>query len=120
MRQKTMAKKKSNEGWIIVGLVIAGFGLLYLQTGFGNENDSAVLPNTIESKIDALVAALNDRFGHDWVELGAAALEYQLRSVLPPSLVVLIGVVVAVEKLSKQNPLRGDGKLRLAVQMARS
>lgn len=115
-----MAKRKGNEGWLVAGLIVAGLRLLYLQTGFGKQNDSVALPNTLEDQIDALVAALNDRFGERWVGQGAAALEYQLQSVLPPSLLALVGVVVAVEALSKQNPLRSDEKQRLAGQMART
>ncbi|MEK6335593.1 MAG: hypothetical protein AABM67_11635 [Acidobacteriota bacterium] len=76
-----MAKKKNNDGWWIAGLVVAGLGLLYYaQTGPGKENDSALIPNTLEGKIDALIDALNERFGKRWVDRGVNFLKYSLQN----------------------------------------
>ena len=120
-RVNDMTKKKGNEGWLIAGLLVAGLGLLYyVQTGFGKQNDSALLPNTIEGKIDALIAALNNRFGKRWVDLGVAALKYYLQNALPASLVTLVDVVAAVENVSEQNPMTSYDKQRLSFQMART
>ncbi len=116
-----MTKKKGNEGWLIAGLLVAGLGLLYyVQTGVGKQNDSALLPNTLEGKIDALIAALNDRFGKRWVDLGVAALKYYLQNALPASLVTLVDVVAAVENMSERSPMTSSDKQRLAVQMTRT
>ena len=117
-----MAKKQSNEGWW-VGLLFAAAGvafLYYAQTGFGKENDSALIPNTLEGKIDRLIAALNTKFGKDWVDIGAGVLKYSLQTALPEPLVALVDVVVAVENESKRRRMTSPQKQELAVQMIRS
>ena len=113
-----MGKKKGNDGWWIACLVVVGgLGLYYLQTGLGNQNDSALIPNTYEGRIDALIAALNDRFGKRWIDFGANVLKYDLQDALPAPLVTLIDVVATVENMSK-GTMTGPAKQRLAVQMA--
>lgn len=113
-----MAKKIGNEGWWIAGLVVAGLGLLYYaQTGLGKENDSALIPNTLEGKIDALIDALNKRFDKRWVDRGVGVLKYSLHQVLPAELITLVDVVATVENLSK-GWMTGAEKKQLAVQLA--
>jgi len=115
-----MAKKKGNDGWWIAGLLVAGLGLLYYaQTGLGKENDSALIPNTLEGKVDALIAALNNRFGERWVDFGVGVLKYYLQSTLPASLVTLVDIVATVENMSKGR-MTSYEKQQLAVQMARA
>lgn len=112
-----MAKKKGNDGWLIVGgLLLAGL-LYYTQTGVGEEKDSALIPNTLEGKIDALVTALNDRFGKFWVNTSISALQYYIQNTLPAPFVSLVEVVAKVENTSK-GWLTGPAKKHLAVQMA--
>lgn len=114
-----MAKKKGNDGWWIAGLLLlGGLGLYYLQTGLGKQNDSALIPNTVEGKIDALILALNNRFGKRWIDLGLAFLKYNLQNTLPPALVTLIDVVAKVENISKGRHMTSHEKQLLAVQMA--
>ncbi|SRR6266404_6142167 len=117
-----MAKKKGNDGWWIAALFAAvGVGLLYYaQTGQGEENDSALIPNSLEGKIDALVAELNNRFGKQWVDVGIGVLKYYLQNALPASLVTLVDVVAAVENMSKRSQMTSYDKQQLAVQMARA
>jgi hypothetical protein len=116
-----MAKKQGNEGWLIASLLVAGLGLLYyVQTGFGKQNDSTLIPNTLEGKIDALITGLNNRFGKRWVDLSVTALKYQLHNTLPASLVILVDVVAEVENMSKRNSMSSYAKRQLAVQMARA
>ena len=115
-----MARKTNNDGWWIAGLVVAGLGLLYYaQTGLGKENDSALIPASLENKIDAVVAALNQTFSEQWVDLEVGVLKYALRKALPADLVALVDIVVAVEKMSK-GWMSGPEKQQLAVQMARA
>jgi hypothetical protein len=117
-----MAKGESNEGWWL-GALFAGAAvafLYYSQTGFGKENDSALIPNTLEGKIDRLITVLNTRFGKGWVGIGAAVLKYSLQSALPEPLVTLVDVVVAVENESKRRRMTGPQKQQLAVRMIRS
>lgn len=113
-----MAKKKGNEGWLMAGGVVAGLGLLYLlQTGLGKEKNSALIPDTIEDRIDSLVAELNNRFGKRWMNLGAGVLKYYLRNALPAPLVSLVDIVARVENMSK-GWMTGYDKRQLAVQLA--
>jgi hypothetical protein len=114
-----MPKKKGNDGWWIAGLfLLGGLGLYYLETGLGKQNDSALIPNTVERRIDALISALNDRFGKRWVDLGVAFLKDNLQNTLPPALVTLIDVVAKVENISKGRHMTSYEKQHLAVQMS--
>jgi hypothetical protein len=114
-----MAKKKGNEDWWIAGLLVAGgLALLYYaQTGVGKENDSALIPNSLEGKIDALIAALNERFGKHWLDFGVVVLKRNLQSTLPTSLVSLVNIVATVENMAKGR-MTSYEKQQLAVQMA--
>jgi hypothetical protein len=113
-----MTRKSNNEGWWIAGLLLAGLGLYYLQTGLGTQNDAVLVPNTLEGKIDTLVAALNERFGKDWVNVGLNLLKHSLQNELPSPLVNLIGVVALVENTSKGRWMTSSDKRQLAVKMA--
>lgn len=115
-----MARKKSNDGWWI-GLLLGavGVGLIYYaQTGLGKENDSALLPNTLEDRIDALVAALNTKLGKRWLDFGVNVIMYYIQSALPAYLVTLVNIVVAVERMSRVSWMTSYEKRQLAVQMA--
>lgn len=115
-----MAKKKGNDGWWIAGLIVGGAALLYyLQTGLNNEN-SALIPDTVEGKVDALIDRLNKKFGKQWVDLGVWYLKSQLQSTLPAGLVGLIDVVAEVENMSKIRPMTGLQKRQIAIQMFRA
>lgn len=115
-----MAKKKRGELWWLVGIVLGGLGLYYLQTGLGSENDSALIPDGLEGKIDRLIAALNNRFGHGWVSVAVDTLTYFARTQLPPPMVELVDVVTKIEMLSRRTPMTAAAKRQLAVQMKRT
>lgn len=111
--------KKNRDDWWIGGLVLVGLGVLYyMQTGMGKERDSALLSNTLEGKIDMLIAALNERFGKRWVDYGVDVLNHYVQTTLPMSVVGLVGVVANVENISKRNAITSYQKQQLAVQMA--
>src|SRR5437763_1807948 len=111
-----MARKK-DDGWGIVvgvGLFALVAILYYSQTGQG-ANDAALIPNQLESKIDQLVAVLNNRLGHQWLAFGI----YEIRSYLQrtqPQLLALVDVVVKVEQLSKSMQIN---KRQSALRMLR-
>ena len=115
-----MARRKNEDGWwIAFGLTAIGAALLYYtQTGVGKENDAALIPNSLEGKIDSLVATLNQRFGKRWVDLGVDAIKYYLQNTLPAPLVKLIDTVSSVELISRGIPMASYAKQQLAVQKA--
>lgn len=117
-----MAKKMGNDGWgWIAGLLVVAVGLMYYaRTGLGKENNSALIPETLEGKIDALIAALNERFGKRWVDSGLGVLKYYVQSILPASFVTLVDVVATVENMSKGRMTTGYEKQRMAAQMVRA
>ena len=116
-----MAKKKDFDAWLIGGVCI-GLGVLFLyqrRTGWGTENDAALIPNALEDKIDVVITALNNRFGKAWVEYGMQAIEGYARNALPAALVALIAIVVEVENSSKRRFMTGFDKQQRAAQIAR-
>ena len=104
-----MAKSKPNLApWIFGGLVATGAALLYfVKAGAGSENDAALIPNSIEAKLDRIVDALNQRFGRQWVNQGLARLEQGLTGFLPAPLVAMVEVVHKTEQWAKQQQAYG-------------
>lgn len=113
-----MARKGGGGGWILLLLAAAGL-LYYTQTGLGEENDAALIPNDLERHIDLVVEALNKQFGKRWVDWGMEALRTHLQKALPPQLVALVVVVSAVELASRRTPMTSYAKQQMAVRMAR-
>lgn len=119
---KVMGKGRSQggEGWIIAGLgllILAGL-VYYSETGPGEENDSALIPNDLEGKIDFLVAALNTRFTKQWVDRGFNAIRSYLGQT-HPTLLALVDVVIRVELESRQHSMTSYAKKQQALWMAR-
>jgi hypothetical protein len=116
-----MGRKKGNDGWEKLGLALLALaigGLVYhAQTGRGEENDAALIPNDLEHDIDRVVAALNKQFGHQWVDWGIEVLRSYLRRTLP-HVAALVDVVSAVELQSRRWPMTSQAKKQAAVQMA--
>lgn len=112
-----MARNKGNDGWWFVGGLFL-VALYYMRTGPGKENDSALIPNTIEEKIDAVVRALNERFTNLWINFGISALRNHLLSTPLAPFVSLVEIVATVENVSK-GWMTGPEKQQLAAQMAR-
>jgi hypothetical protein len=121
-----MAKKGEDSFWkflATLGGIVAGTILLaYAQSGRGKVNDSALIPNTLESQIDLIVEKLNSKFGHQWVNWGLDALRAYLRGTLPWVSVALVEVVYTVEQSSKRSllPIPGYTKKQTAVQRAKA
>ena len=114
-----MARRKNDDGWgIALGVTIGALLLYYLQTGVGKENDAALIPNSLEGKIDSLVATLNQTFGKRWVDIGLYELKSYLQDRLPAPLVKLIDTVSSVELISRRIPMISYAKQQLAVQKA--
>lgn len=114
-----MAKKSNFESWLVGGAVV-GLGLAFLyyaRTGLEREKDAALLPNILEEQIDALISALNTRFGKAWIGFGFRALEHYAQAALPPPLVALVGVIAEAENISKRRFMTAREKQQLAIQM---
>lgn len=110
--------KNGGGGWVVV-VLLAALGIAYLSTGRGEQN-SPLIPDSIEGKIDLVVKALNDHFGHQWVNYGLDALQSYLQRAFP-QVAAFVYVVYEVEQLSKNNfnAMGGPAKQQLAAQMAR-
>lgn len=114
-----MGQKKGDDGWWkLLLLMLAVGGLYYTQAGRGEENDAALIPNSLEGRIDRVVAALNKQFGKRWVDWGMDALRSHLQKVLPSQVVALVEVVSAVELASRRTPMTSYAKQQAAIQGA--
>lgn len=116
-----MTKRRDDSNWWI-GVLIAAVGvgfLYYVGTGLGRQNDSVLLPNKLEDQIDLLITRLNERFGAAWLAFGLNAVTSFVRANLPPGLVDLVDVVVAVENESKSRAMTSQQKQELAFRMVR-
>lgn len=112
-----MAKKGGGDGgWALLGLLLAAVGLIYLKTGRG-EDDSSLIPNTLEGKIDLVVAALNQRFGHQWVNLGLDILQAHIERTVP-QVAALVNAVYSAEQAYRHIPKAGYAKKQAAIRMA--
>lgn len=115
-----MAKKMSDGDKLLVGVSV-GLGLIglyYLTAGYDQENNAALIPDSLENRIDRVVNTINASVGKDWGYHGAATLKFILRSALPPHLVALVDVVYAVERESLRIRMASDTKRRRAVMLA--
>lgn len=115
-----MAKKK-NDDWLKVLLLIGGGALVlyYAQAGRGEENNAALIPDSLEDRIDRVVARLNGRFGQAWVDRSLNVLSFYLKSVLPSNAVTLVSVIHQVELRSRQVQMTSFQKQQAAVNQAR-
>lgn len=99
-----MAKKGSSDNWgllALLGVVVGAVILHYTQTGRGDENDAPLIPDSLEGKIDRVVAELNTRFGKRWVDAGLDTLMAHLQRTLPPPVVAVANAVFEVEQMSR-------------------
>lgn len=112
--------KKNDDFWGAVGLAVLGVVVVgivyYAQTGQGEENDSAAIPNDLEREIDGAVAALNRQFGKQWVDFGIGMLTSYLRRAMPQA-VALADIIVKVELESRRRPMSGRDKQQAAGRM---
>lgn len=98
------------------GLLVVGGGLLlyYLKAGAGSEKNAALIPDTIEKKLDMVVDKLNRKFNKRWGNLTIAALS----AALPKELVGLVNSVVTAEQVGKRMGWTGPQKHKYAVGLA--
>lgn len=103
---------------IISAVAVAGLAaaLYYLKAGAG-EADAALIPNAIEDRIDRVVAALNQRFGKQWVDRRLGELQTAISASLPAPLLGLVNVVYQVERAGRTYRWNGQQKLCQAVGM---
>jgi hypothetical protein len=86
-----------------VGAGAVMYGLYYLLSGAGSEQNAALIPDSIEDKLDMVVERLNKKFGKAWGQYAIALLE----QALPGPLVALVQFVHEAEQ---QNGLSGASK----------
>ena len=77
-----------------IGTVAAGIGLYYLLAGAGKEKNAALIPDSIEGRLDMVVEYLNDTFGKSWGRYAISALQ----QALPAPLVALVRFAYAAEQ----------------------
>ena len=81
-----MAKSGGDDALKLVlgGLAVVGavWALSWLQTGRGT-NNSPLVPDAIEDPLDRVVAALNDKFGHQWVDRTLNVLQAYIERTMP-------------------------------------
>jgi hypothetical protein len=110
-----MAKRGGGNGETIL-LGIAGVVVLaWLLKGRGEQN-SRLIPDSIENQLDRVVDALNRQFGHRWVTLGLNALQTYLQRALPGP-AALLNTILWVEQ--NYSHLAGSAKKQLAVDALR-
>lgn len=112
--------KGSGNGWLWVGLTLLALAgiVYYSETGQG-ENNSTLIPDSLEGRIDFLVGALNQRFGKRWLDAGVEAIRHYLATA-HPSLLALTEVIIRVELASRgQFMMSSYNKQQMAVRFAR-
>ena len=108
-----------NEKVVLGAAAAAGaIGLYYLLAGAGRANNAALIPDAIEDRIDAVVDALDERYGKAWAQLGLGALQAGLRKVLPAPLVALVDAVYAAEQYGRRHGWTGPQKRAHATRAA--
>lgn len=115
-----MGKKMSDGEKLLVGVSV-GLGLIglyYLTAGYDQENNAALIPDSLEDRIDRVVNTLNANVGKEWGYQGAETLKVILRRALPPYLVALVDIVNTVEQESLRMRMTSDTKRLRAVAMA--
>jgi hypothetical protein len=115
-----MGKKMSDGEKLLVGVGV-GLGLIglyYLTAGYDRENNAALIPDSLEARIDRVVGTLNTQVGKNWGNFGAEVLKAVLRKSLPGPLVALVDVVYAVELEAKRVRMTSFTKRQRAFQIA--
>jgi hypothetical protein len=71
--------------------------LLAYLLGGREKNNSLLIPDTIEDRIDRVVAALNQKFGKHWVNLALNFLQQQMELTMPGA-AALVNAVYRAEQ----------------------
>jgi hypothetical protein len=120
-----MTQRRKSVDW---GKVAAGAGLLalggtayyYLRDGAGAKNTTALLPKSLEDRLDRVVETLNQNFDERWVNMGLDFLQTALAKALPPPLIGLIEFIMKAEHLGIANEWSGPQKRAHAANLATS
>lgn len=103
-----MASRGGDDTWKVVGAVVLGAVLVYLITGKGR-NNSSLIPDAVEDRIDRLIEALNGAFGQRWVDYGLNALQAHIERTMP-QFAVLVRLVYWAEQQYRLYPHSGAAK----------
>jgi hypothetical protein len=112
-----MAKKGGGGGWALLGFGSAVILLAYLTSGRGEEN-SPIIPDSLEDKIDLVVDRLNKKFGSQWVTFGLDVLQAHLQRTVPQA-AWLVNAVYSAEQAYGYIQKAGATKKQAALQSAR-
>ena len=113
------AKKNDDLWWKVPLFIIGGAVILYYaQAGRGDDN-AALIPDSLEERIDLVVSKLNRQFGQGWVNLSFDMLSSYLKHTLPPAVVTLVGVIYQVELMARQVRMTSLQKQQDAANQAR-
>ena len=120
-----MTQRRKSVDWdkVIVGaglLALGGGAYYYLRDGAGSKKTTALLPKSLEDRLDYVVEALNKNFDQRWVNVGLDFLQTALAKVLPPPLIALIEFVLKAEHLGVANEWLGPQKRAHAARLATS
>jgi hypothetical protein len=77
-----MARRGGGEAGKVL-LAVGGVILLAWLVGGRGKDNSPLLPAAIEDPMDRVLAALNNMFGHEWVDRGLNYLQTQLELAMP-------------------------------------
>jgi hypothetical protein len=114
-----MAKKNDDLWWKVPLFIIGGAAILYYaQAGRGDDN-AALIPDSLEERIDLVVSRLNRQFGQGWVNWSFDMLSSYLKHTLPPAVVTLVGVIYQVELIARQVRMTSLQKQQAAANQAK-
>lgn len=91
-----MAKRGGGDAGKLL-LLLGGAALLVYLLGGRGKDDSLLLPDSIEDRIDRVVAALNQRFGKRWVDVALDVLQHQVQLAMPGA-AALVSAVYRAER----------------------
>lgn len=103
-----MARKGGDDVFKVVSALFLGVALLYLVAAKG-KNNSMLIPDALEDRVDRLIDALNRAFGQRWVDHGLNALQAHIERTMP-QLAVLVKVVYWAEQRYRVYPKAGAAK----------
>jgi hypothetical protein len=87
-----MAKRGGDGGvTVALGLLLAVSVYAYVKSGRGKAN-SWLIPDAVEDPIDRVIEALNQKFGHKWVNFGLNAVQIYIERTIPGAAALVNGV----------------------------
>jgi hypothetical protein len=111
-----MARRGNDDALKALGGVALLVLLIYLRTGRGR-NNSRLIPDALEDRIDRLIEVLNREVGPRWVDLGLDALQIHIERTMP-QLAGLVRLVHWAEQRYRFSPNAGLAKKTAVLRSA--